>query len=300
MNLAGIIGALLICIVWIDFLRRLDIFEAEKWKFTIMATGLGAVFTLLWSFGLAVIPQELLEPGESTTDMYLFFILMVGLPEELVKIIPVFIMLYYTDELDEPYDYLKFAMCSALGFATVENIQYFEHHGSSIIDKRAYLSVVGHLSFSCCMAYGVVRKRMFGRGTVLGNILIFGTLSILLHATFDTLLSVPAGNLIFIVFFYFLVIVLRNMINTTLNFSPWFSEDKFPKIKTAFRFLILGLLAVFFYAMLVITLENGTEAGIAFLVDNIILSGTLIFFIPSRLSGMVLERNSRVNILSRK
>jgi RsiW-degrading membrane proteinase PrsW (M82 family) len=301
MNWAGIIGALLICFVWIDFLRRLDIFEPEKWKYTFMATGLGAVFTFIWSFILLIPGIRDAGPADDALSILQFFIFNVALPEEIAKIIPVFIMLAYTRELDEPYDYLKFAMCSALGFATVENIQYFDQHGSEIIDKRAYLSVVGHLTFSCFMAYGLVRHKMFGRGNLPLNILLFGSISIVTHGLFDSLLTFsPYGNLLFIPFFYLLVVVLRNMINTTLNFSPWFEDGKFEKIKSAFTILIIGLLLVFFYAALMITIESGTEAGIAFVTENFLLSGSLIFFIPNRLSGMVLEKNNRVDILTRK
>jgi hypothetical protein len=142
---------------------------------------------------------------------------------------------------------------------------------------------------------------MFGRGNLPLNILLFGSISIVTHGLFDSLLTFsPYGNLLFIPFFYLLVVVLRNMINTTLNFSPWFEDGKFEKIKSAFTILIIGLLLVFFYAALMITIESGTEAGIAFVTENFLLSGTLIFFIPNRLSGMVLEKNNRVDILTRK
>jgi RsiW-degrading membrane proteinase PrsW (M82 family) len=301
MNVFGIIGALLICLVWLDFLRRLDIFEPEKWKFTVMATCLGALFTVFLLIILSFPIIRDMEPGESVSSILLFYTLRVGLLEESAKIIPMILMLYITNELDEPYDYLKFAMCSALGFATVENIMYFNNHGSEIIDKRAYMSVVGHLSFTCCLAYGIVRKKMFKKGSNLFNILVFGFLGILLHGIFDTLLSVGLfGVVFFYLFFYFLVIVLRNMINTTLNFSPWFTEKKFPKIQNAFTFLILGLAGVFGYAAMAISLENGLDAGIEFITGNIFLSGSLIFFIPHRLSGMMLEKGNRVDILSRK
>jgi RsiW-degrading membrane proteinase PrsW (M82 family) len=298
MNFFGFLGAGLICLVWLDFLRRLDIFEPEKWKYTIMAVCLGALFTFFLMVALALPPLSTWQPDESLLGTFLFYSFRVGLVEEVFKIIPMVIMLFITHELDEPYDYLKFAMCSALGFATIENIMYFNDHGSEIIDKRAYMSVVGHLTFTCCLAYGLVRKKMFGRGSMASNLLIFGGLGVLLHGLFDTFLSYAPIHILFYPLFYILVVLLRNMINTTLNFSPWFTEKKSPKMQAAFQFLILGLAGVFTYAVVANGLEKGLDAAIDFVVDNIFISGSLIFFIPNRLSGMVLEKGNRVNIFS--
>ena len=300
MNIFGILGALLICGVWLEFLRRLDIFEPEKWRYSIMATSLGALFTL---FLMAVISlpaiSEIQANGDPTHDL-LFYIFRVGLLEELTKIIPLFIMLSITKEIDEPYDFLKFAMCSALGFATLENIVYFNEHGSTIIDKRAYISVVGHLSFTCCFAYGFIRKQMYGTGFQWLNILIFGSLAVLLHGLFDFFITAGFMFIFFVVLAYFLVIMLRNMINTALNFSPFFDEIHAPKIELAFSWLLLGLMAVFGYAFIAIWFEKGFDEAIDFFIGNIILSGTLIFFLPGRLSKLVLGRSIPVDIFTKK
>ena len=300
MNIFGILGALLICGVWLEFLRRLDVFEPEKWKYSIMATSLGALFTvfLIIVISLPVI-RDIQANGEEVHDL-LFYIFRVGLLEEIVKIIPLFIMVSITKELDEPYDFLKFAMCSALGFATLENIMYFNEHGNEIIDKRAYISVVGHLSFTCCFAYGFIRKQMFGRGWQWLNIILFGSLSIILHGLFDFFISTSYLFVLFIILSYFLVIMLRNMINTALNFSPFFDKVHSHKIQLAFNWLLIGLMAVFGFAIFSIFLENGVDAAFDFFIGNIVLSGTLIFFLPGRLTKLVLERSNRVDIFTRK
>jgi RsiW-degrading membrane proteinase PrsW (M82 family) len=292
MNIFGILGALLICGVWLEFLRRLDVFEPEKWKYSIMATSLGALFTffLMIVISLPVI-RDIQTNGDPIHDL-LFYIFRVGLLEEVVKIIPLFIMLSITKEIDEPYDFLKFAMCSALGFATLENISYFNEHGSEIIDKRAYISVVGHLSFTCCFAYGFIRKQMFGTGNQWVNIFLFGFIAIVLHGLFDFFISSDGLFIFFVLLAYFLVIMLRNMMNTALNFSPFFDQVHSSKIQLAFIWLLRGLISVFVFAFFAIAIEKGMEEAFAFLFGNIILSGTLIFLLPGKLSKFVLEKKT--------
>jgi len=298
LNIFGILGALLICGVWLEFLRRLDVFEPEKWRFSIMATSLGALFTVFLMIIISLPGiREIKANGQFVHDL-LFYIFRVGLFEEIAKIIPLFIMISITKEIDEPYDFLKFAMCSALGFATLENITYFQEHGSTIIDKRAYISVVAHLSFTCCFAYGFIRKQMFGVGYQWLNILLFGFLAIFFHGLFDFFITTSPFFIFFVILAYFLVIMLRNMINTALNFSPFFDSAHSHKIQLAFNWLLMGLISVFGFACFAIFIEKGIAECIDFFIGNIILSGTLIFFLPGKLSKFVLEQKIKTQTFS--
>ena len=300
LNLIGTIGALLICFVWLGFLRRLDIFEPEKWKFTLLATGLGALSTLLLTILISLPPiQQLQVIGDQGHDL-LFFIFRVGLLEEFTKFIPLLVMVRITKEVDEPYDVLKYAMCSALGFATVENIVYFSHYGAPIIDTRAYISVLAHLCFTCIFAYGYIRHPMLKLGTGAGNMLLFGGSAIFLHGIFDFFLSYSHYFVLFLILIYFLVIVLRNMINIALNFSPWFHEDKFHKAAEAFQWLFFGLLVVFIYAALAVYLESGYPLFLKFIGSSIVLSGTAAVFIPGVFSRIVLVKESIIDLITRK
>lgn len=304
MNLIGTLGALLICFVWLTFLRRLDVFEKERWRYTLMATGLGALSTLFLLVIISIPPiSHIKENGEPIHDL-LYFIFRVGMLEELAKFIPLLIMVHFTKEVNEPYDFLKYAMCSALGFATVENIMYFNELGAPIIDKRAYISVVGHLSFTCCAAYGYIRQHYLKRGVFAFNFLLFGGLSVLLHGFFDFSLSTDWMWLFFRIGFlilaYFLVILLRNLITLGLNFSPWFTDEKAVQVQKAFSGLTLGLIAVFIYAAVGVYIESGLETAQRFVVSNLLLSGTLIFFLPKKFSGLILKYQKRVNLFQGK
>jgi RsiW-degrading membrane proteinase PrsW (M82 family) len=304
LNLIGTLGALLICFVWLTFLRRLDIFERERWRYTLLATSLGAFSTLVLLVVISLPPiRDLKENGEPMHDL-LFYIFRVGLLEELAKFLPLLIMVRYTKEVNEPYDFLKYAMCSALGFATLENMLYFNEHGAPIIDKRAYISVVGHLAFTCCAAYGYIRQHYLHRGFFALNFFLFGGLGVLLHGLFDFSLTTEWLGLLFRIGFlflaYFLVILLRNLITISLNFSPWFSDSKVPEVEKAFLGLLLGLIAVFIYATIGVYLESGLESAVNFVQSNLLLSGTIIFFLPLKFSRLKLMAGKRVNLFQRK
>lgn len=304
MNIIGTLGALLICFVWLTFLRRLDVFEREHWRFTLLATLLGAVSTVFLSIIIALPPiSEIESNGQLLHDLF-FYIFRVGLLEELTKFLPLLLMVRWTKEVNEPYDFLKYAMCAAIGFATVENIQYFNHFGAPIIDKRAYISVVGHLAFTCCAAYGYIRQNYLHRGTFLVNFFLYGGLGVLLHGLFDFFLSAQLFSTLFFAAFVFLaynlVILLRNLITNSLNFSPWFSKEKLPLLDQAFAGLFWGLSAVFLFAVFGVWMEKGWDEMVDFVISNIFLSGTLIFFLPSKLSGLRLRRGILVDLFQKK
>lgn len=304
MNLIGTLGALLICFVWLTFLRRLDIFERERWRYTLLSTGLGAFSTLILLVVISLPPiRNFTENGEPLHDL-LFYVFRVGLLEELTKFLPLLILVKYTKEVNEPYDFLKYAMCSALGFATLENMMYFNEHGAPIIDKRAYISVVGHLAFTSCAAYGYIRQHYLHRGFFTLNFLLFGGLGVFLHGLFDFCLTTEwMGTLFrigFLVLAYFLVILLRNLITISLNFSPWFADHKVPTVEKAFSGLLIGLLAVFAYAFAGVYFESGLDASLDFALSNFMLSGTLIFFLPLKFAGLRLVSGKRVYLFQRK
>jgi putative effector of murein hydrolase LrgA (UPF0299 family) len=133
---------------------------------------------------------------------------------------------------------------------------------------------------------------MFGTGNQWINIFLFGFIAIVLHGLFDFFITSEGMFIFFILLAYFLVIMLRNMMNTALNFSPFFDKVHSNKIQLAFSWLLKGLISVFVFAFVSIALEKGMDEAFGFLFGNIILSGTLIFFLPGKLSKFVLERKT--------
>ena len=99
----------------------------------------------------------------------------------------------------------------------------------------------------------------------------------------------------FLVVAYFLVIVLRNLITVALNFSPWFDEAHIGKIDDAFAWLLAGLVVVFAYSAIGVFFESGTDSAIGFVKSNLLLSGTLIFFLPLHFQRLLPMRRKRIH-----
>jgi RsiW-degrading membrane proteinase PrsW (M82 family) len=299
----GAAAALFVCFVWLRFIRNLDVFEPEQWRFSLLATALGAVSTGIFLLVLYFTPLGELQHDNTLWGIFKYNVLAVGLPEELTKFLPLFVMIRFTNQVDEPYDFFKYALCSALGFATVENIIYYNSYGAKIIDTRAYISVLGHMAFTSCAAYGYIRKYYFHRGNLISNMLIFGGLGVLLHGIFNFLLS--NNGLIsvffrfaFVVYAYFIAILLRNFLNMALNFSPWFSKDKIPKVEDAVVGLGRGLILVFVVAALAVFLESGWAEAYDFVKNSFFVSGTLALLVTGFLGEYNLKKGLRINLFS--
>ena len=111
--MVGVVGALLICFVWLGFLRRLDIFEPERWRYSLIATLFGALSVGVLSLVLSIPAVSDWQPNGDQWHDLVYFIVRVGGLEDLAKFIPLLIMVRMTREVNEPYDFLKYAMCSA-------------------------------------------------------------------------------------------------------------------------------------------------------------------------------------------
>ena len=80
----------------------------------------------------------------------------IGMVEELVKFLPWFLILKFTNIIDEPFDYILYAALCAGGFAFTENLIYFQEAELHIIFVRATYCIVGHMFWSSTIAYGYV------------------------------------------------------------------------------------------------------------------------------------------------
>lgn len=73
-----------------------------------------------------------------------FYAFAVASFEEKIKKNPFLIMLRLPRIMDEFFDYLKYASVGAMGFATIENILYF-NKSLHIIEGRAFYTAVLHM-----------------------------------------------------------------------------------------------------------------------------------------------------------
>jgi protease PrsW len=301
MDFKSILAALFIMIIWMIYLRKIDLFEPEKWRYIILTFFLGIVFSY-GTFIISDINNHLFGfdlNGKIVNDFF-YCLAGIGLVEETMKLIPFVIILIFTNEVDEPIDYIIYPSISALGFAFAENILYFHGQGLDIIHGRALISVVVHMICSSIIGYGLY----FGIEKIKLNktlrVLLFLLVASICHGFFDFWLindQVGSFKIVSIFFAIFGLSVWNSFINNALNFSiPENSDIKNLNHVKLQDYLIYGLSAVLIFEYLLVSISFGPDLG-----NNSLMkagySGTyLIAFISSSLSVFKLKKEYKASI----
>lgn len=135
-----------------------------------------------------------------------------GFSEEFLKRFVVMRVAFNNKHFDEKLDGIVYAVFSALGFATVENIMYVVFRFADVESVgvyRAVLSVPGHMLFAVTMGYYLslskfsktaVEKRFYYKKSL--------TAPMLLHGTFNFILMSGSGFLM-ILFIPFVIYLWR-------------------------------------------------------------------------------------------
>jgi RsiW-degrading membrane proteinase PrsW (M82 family) len=163
-NVAGITGALLIFLTWLYYIRRIDLFEKERKRHVLLVILLGCAFTFLsaYLYHFENYYLNFSKTGESLNDLA-YYIIGVGMLEELMKIIPFLILLRFTKAINEPMDYIIFGALSAISFAFIENILYFDEDGMYNIHSRALWCVMVHMGCTCIITYMLMLAKWSAR-----------------------------------------------------------------------------------------------------------------------------------------
>lgn len=174
--------------LWLWYICRQDKFDREPLKLLLWAFILGMMCVVpaavLETVGENYLASEIAKP--SMTFQFLFFFLIVGPIEELLKYAVVKKYLYPKVEFDEPMDGIVYGSAAALGFASLENIFYMMHFGTSIILLRAVTSTLAHILFSGAWGapLGLLKFHPEQRSLLFRGLL----LAMFLHGLFDFLL----------------------------------------------------------------------------------------------------------------
>ena len=271
--------------LWLWYLRKIDLFEAEKLSYLLLTLGLGMVFCILvfpvsdWLFSVRY-PWH--ETGSLPHDV-LFYTVAVGLVEEAVKFVPFLLVLAMTKEIDEPIDYLIYASNAALGFAFMENLEYFHRGSLDIMTMRMLLSVFGHMFFTSTAAYGVVLGMRSG-STVKRYLypLVGYLLAAIVHGLYDALLLnghvITAYLLQALVIFQF-GIYLTNLLNASPHFSESHADDAHA-LKTQ---IFYGFVAVLILQYFAVVMESGPGVADATLAVSAVLGIGFLVLLASRL-----------------
>ena len=284
-SLYGLIAALAILMIWLVYLITLDLFQKERFPYILICLLLGMaspniVFFINDVLGFWIHPHV---NGQLIHDL-VYTIFGIGMPEELAKFLPVLVMLVFTREVDEPIDYLLYASLSALGFAFIENILYFQEFHGGIIHARALTAVVGHMIYASIVVYGFVRIRYqkLKRNSILVFIQYFMLVS-LAHGVYDFLLFWHL-NIVFILFFIFMVQIWIVMLNNAMNNSEYFSYKIGPISEKLRFYLALGLTFIVMLEYFVVGMKSGHHQANSQLVSSFFSGGMLIVFFASNLS----------------
>lgn len=201
--------ALLVYIYWRD--RK----SPEPVKLLLKATAWGAVSipltlcitTPLQSIGIIV--DDVFTMGDAINIAFLG----AAIPEELSKLLVLWIFLRKNPYFDERMDGIVYAVCVSLGFAGLENVMYVigDAEWMSVALMRAFTAVPGHFCFGVVMGYFYSLTKFDPKNRIPYSILAL-VAPVVAHGLYDTIafaMSIPLPseillNILFIVFCFLL------------------------------------------------------------------------------------------------
>ena len=241
-HIMSVSSAIVLLLLWLHYLRKLDIYEPEKRRYLII------------TFFVSIISMQLLYPMHDVlwnvfdyhrpwtpiSDLW-YCVIAIGMVEEMVKIIPVLIMLRFTKQINEPFDYILYAALSALGFSFIENIGYFGENIGNISVRGVYCCIA-HMAFSATIGYGLMLAKYRGYNKYLMFTLFF-VLASFLHGFYDFWIIdwwATQYNWISDVTFLFCIYIFGYYINNTLNNTTFYRKDVTLE-RAKLRFLVIAI-----------------------------------------------------------
>lgn len=289
----GFLAALFITLIWLLYLRVIDVFEREKWYNITFVFVLGCLFSFL-AFPLydyVNITQRFDLNGGIFNDLA-FCIFGIGLIEETVKLLPFLIFLSFSKSVNEPVDYVIYMCVSALGFSFIENTEYFQNGTYYIIHGRALSAVVAHMSLSAVVAYGFILSKYKTHYPMIASVAISLLAASVAHGLYDYwMINEKVQD--FSVFSFFVMIVLIQTFGTirinALNNSPFFDDKKKFDDMNLSRYLFLSLVSIMVIEYLIMAHFFGPKAAGRSLLKSVLFGSFMLIFIVVNLSNMQLK-----------
>ena len=272
-----------ISFLWIVYLRKLDIYEPEKWRYIIIVFAVSCI--TIW----AVFPissfinsSGFVLNGEPVND-FLYCVFSIGMVEEIVKLVPVLIFISNKQMFNESYDYLFYASVSALGFAFIENILYINSSELYSVIGRLLMASVAHMTFSSIILYGVLLSKNRLQSIPKPIIyLVFFLLASLSHGFYDFWLINPWASqyqAITMLFFLVTIHIWFTMLNNALNISKFYNRSTTLQVDKLKAYLIYSLLLLFMSAFLVMHIIHGKQSAMQFFWGNLFAFGYFFIYI---------------------
>ena len=224
---------------FLAFLYQIDVFERERFKDILIVFFLSLIISAFISIFWVPLRTLFLDPINNGLiyNQLIYMFLGAGLPEEIIKIIPVLIVLKRTNFINEPIDYIIYSSASALGFAFMENIAYqydFMKSTPNILAVRALYSTTMHVATSSAIGLGLF---FYHESKKIRYAILFYLLASIAHAVYNVFWP----SLIILIIFY------ARLIKNLLNVSPFYNDYKIKSLKSASYFLGYILLAVLIF-----------------------------------------------------
>lgn len=284
--------AFLISAVWLVYMERLDIFEAEEKAFlavTFVLACLSTAYLCTWMYGQLENLGISLLPSDSLPYSFLYCVFAIGGIEEFCKVLPVLIlMMNQQNPIDEPYDYILYGSVSALGFAFVENIDYIYHSYLYNIGGRALYAAVAHMTFTSLFFYGLMLWR-FKLTRMKGIVVIplYFLLAMAVHGVYDFWLIndwLAEYRGMTTVFFLITVHLWVTMKNNAINVSNYYSPDVTLNNDRLRYYLIVSLSGLLMLGYLGVAVVHGRDEANTYLFYAALSYGYLIFYLAFGLS----------------
>lgn len=141
----------------LSYIYLRDAYEPEPRALVARVYFTGALLVLI--AGLVESAVSLLVPTNPVVESFI----VVGLTEELLKLLASLVVFYRNPHFNEEMDGVVYCSALALGFASAENILYVLVQGIPTGLLRALLPVPGHALFAVVMGYYLAKAR-FGTG----------------------------------------------------------------------------------------------------------------------------------------
>lgn len=225
-----LLSALLPVVIALWYIFRKDSAQPEPARWLVKAFWYGILSTVL-SFAFSVPAGELFglelqsEVYPSVIDAFADAFLLAAIPEELAKLIMLWLLLRKNPYFDEKFDGIVYAVCIGMGFAGLENVMYLVEgleDGSwlSVGISRALFTIPGHFFFAVLMGYYYSLSHFGVKHGFMNRAMVF-VAPVLAHGVFDAFLFCTKVNEVFavigLVLFLFFFSKLKKMGTKRIN-----------------------------------------------------------------------------------
>lgn len=284
----SVIMAFLISMVWLMYIRKIDIFEQERWKHVAITFVLAALFSEFAPVGYALVGSLGFNLNNQPINDFIYSVVIIGGIEETVKIIPFLLLIKFSKAADEPYDYILYPSVAALGFAFVENIYYIDSSGLINIGGRALYATVAHMVFSSTVGYGMLLYKF--KYTLMSRqvtFAIFFLFAALMHGFYDFWLindMVSSFSFLTTVFFLMSIHIWSIFKNNAVNVSNYFDPTVKIDNDTLKWYLIISFSTLLMIGYLMVSIIYGIDTGNGYLIQSWVAYGYLLLYITLTLS----------------